>query len=238
MSYCKTFNVDSVESINFGGIEILNYGDYAERSGGLWQNGQRTRNNYGCHTMGFRFLGVHFYFSYDTLIAFYHPSEGFCFRKNRWGVNTSSHLSTIWRKFASHLGEEDRHEDLSKGDFHARLYNVCRDLGIDPTKGMNVPWPKELMAIETGEIVDAKHRDNIEDIQTPDRTWNRKHDIRMAKRKEKRRIEGIKKGVATRKRNRERAIYEADRYRREEEIRTSAFLQEEDLPSDGEEMIA
>jgi hypothetical protein len=219
----------------FGGIEIFNYGDYADRSNGMWQNGQSTRNNYGCHTMGIKILGGIFFFSYETLIAVYHPTIGFCMRKNDWGVNTAHHMYLIRYKYAQRLSSEERHEELSKEAFWCNVHNLQSYLGLAPD---GLKLPKFLFALETDEVVDAKWGDKIEDIRTPGRTRAVRLAKQRAKEKERRKREAIKKGVATRKRRRERAIFEAQRAEREEAIRGSSFLQPDDLPSEGEEMIA
>ena len=62
-----------------------------------WNYGNYSNYNYGSHSMAFTDnFGNNYYFSYDTLVAFY-DDEGLWIRENIWGPTTGKHLNWIDR---------------------------------------------------------------------------------------------------------------------------------------------
>lgn len=55
------------------------------------------------------------WFSYETPVAFSHPSTGLVCRENEWGPTTGRHLNAI---------EPDRAKRIPGGEFEARLRAV------------------------------------------------------------------------------------------------------------------
>ena len=62
-------------------VRVYNYGNYSS-------------DNYGAHTLCFVTPVGKFWFSYETLVAFYIKGE-FHIRKNDWGSTTGKHLNWI-----------------------------------------------------------------------------------------------------------------------------------------------
>lgn len=74
--------------------------------------GHYTNDNYGTHTMRFDDAhGNHYWFSYDTLVAFRINGE-FHISRNYWGTTTGKHLNWI-------NGDHDIRED--RDTFEANL---------------------------------------------------------------------------------------------------------------------
>lgn len=58
--------------------------------------GNYSSGNYGAHALCFEIPGKgSFWFSYKTLVAFYHPTRGRIVRQNDWGPTTGKHLNAI-----------------------------------------------------------------------------------------------------------------------------------------------
>jgi hypothetical protein len=60
-----------------------------------WNYGQYTSDNYGAHTQAIQIGKLTLYFSYDTVVAFRHPSHGFVVSHNVWSVTTGRHLNWL-----------------------------------------------------------------------------------------------------------------------------------------------
>ena len=81
------------------------------------------RSNYGTNSMQFEFLGVKFWFSYDTLIAFHIPGKPIIKTKNEWNQTTSRHL---WAIHCNARWSEDC-EEYSYADFSVVYNNMMRE---------------------------------------------------------------------------------------------------------------
>ena len=57
--------------------------------------GDYSSNNYGVNALVFNSPAGTFYFSYKTLVAFYHPERGRVVHENYWGPTTGKHLNWI-----------------------------------------------------------------------------------------------------------------------------------------------
>lgn len=77
-----------------------------------------SSDNYGVHSLHFTDgQGNSFYFSYQTLVAFYTPSTGLVVRQNDWGPTTGKHLNAI---------EPDKSKRVDSVEFE-RLYHSVFD---------------------------------------------------------------------------------------------------------------
>lgn len=72
--------------------------------------------NYGAHCMGFSFMGISFWFSYSTLIAFHVPGYEQVVLKNYWGPTTGRHLGAV----------DYSTERVEQSEFLVRLNNQVR----------------------------------------------------------------------------------------------------------------
>lgn len=63
----------------------------------FWNYGNYSSNNYGLHSMAFcDAYGNKYYYSYETLVAFFHAkSREFHIIENYWGTTTGKHLNWI-----------------------------------------------------------------------------------------------------------------------------------------------
>jgi len=57
--------------------------------------GQYSSGNYGAHCLLVTIGDCDLYFSYQTLVAFCHPTTGLVVRENDWGPTTGKHLNWI-----------------------------------------------------------------------------------------------------------------------------------------------
>lgn len=62
-----------------------------------WNYGQYSNDNYGANCIAIDVGDVTFYFSYDTVVAYRAPGEGFVISENNWGPTTGKHLNFISR---------------------------------------------------------------------------------------------------------------------------------------------
>ena len=75
-------------------VRFKSYGDYSS-------------SNYGVNALQFQDINkVMYYFSYETLVAFYHSSTGLVIRKNDWGNTTGKHLNWIDRDKSKRVNTE------------------------------------------------------------------------------------------------------------------------------------
>lgn len=66
--------------------------------------------------------GLKLYFSYETLIAFYHVETGLVVRENDWGPTTGKHLNAI---------ESDKRFRIPGDAFERQWGKLAESLGID-----------------------------------------------------------------------------------------------------------
>jgi hypothetical protein len=57
--------------------------------------GNYSSTNYGAHCLKVDLPQADFYFSYDTLVAFYTHKTGLVCRQNDWSTTTGKHLNII-----------------------------------------------------------------------------------------------------------------------------------------------
>ena len=58
--------------------------------------GNYSSNNYGINALVFTDVNrIEYYFSYNTLVAFKHPTSDLVIRENIWGNTTGKHLNWI-----------------------------------------------------------------------------------------------------------------------------------------------
>jgi len=62
---------------------------------GFENYGNYSSDNYGAHTLRFMAGTRSYWFSYKTLVAFYHPTRGLVVHENTWGPTTGKHLNWI-----------------------------------------------------------------------------------------------------------------------------------------------
>lgn len=78
----------------------------------------------GAHAMHFRFMGIQFWFSYDTLIAFKFPNENPVMIENSWGPTTGRHMHEVRRNnYAPVL-------QVPEEDFMVMYANSCKRFGL------------------------------------------------------------------------------------------------------------
>lgn len=85
-----------------------------------------ANSNYGAHSMMFEFLGIRFWFSYETMIAFQFPGEKVVKRHNSWGPTTGRHLSSIPGNDWDEFGETR----LPENEFMVIFANMCKKHGL------------------------------------------------------------------------------------------------------------
>ena len=95
-----------MKNINIPGI--ISIGSY----------GQYSSDNYGVNTLYIELPKITYYFSYQTLVAFYYGNE-YCVSHNYWGTTTGKHLNWI---------DPDHSIRLNNEDFHKRLLEVQKEL--------------------------------------------------------------------------------------------------------------
>lgn len=64
-------------------------------------------NNYGNHSMSFRFAGIKMWFSYKTMIAFQADGCLQIVRENEWGPTTGRHLQAAQRGYGKRYPEDE-----------------------------------------------------------------------------------------------------------------------------------
>jgi len=84
---------------------------------------QGYSKNYGAHCMRFDFMGITFWFSYTTLIAFQFPREPIVKMKNYWRQTTGYHMSNIPGSPVWSVG-------VTEEEFYVRYANSLRKMGI------------------------------------------------------------------------------------------------------------
>lgn len=81
------------------------------------------KGNYGSHCMSFGFMGVSFWFSYETLIAFHVPGYEQVVLQNYWQQTTGRHIGAAQQSWST--------ERVDNDEFLVRLNNQLRGyLGI------------------------------------------------------------------------------------------------------------
>ena len=201
MSHVKTYEASGSPDLNSECYMPYGGRTYYGAAGG----------NYGSHAMAFTLGPLVLFFSYQTLVAVreYSSTPKMIISPNRWGPTTGKHIRELTR---NHGRFTERVDAQTRGEFIAETYNLLvkylsRDmaasmLGLDRSG----PLPANLVAIETGEIVDAKHVENRgENFTTPQRARAREEEKSKKKKAAKRRSMAAKKAAVTRRLNREQA---------------------------------
>ena len=57
--------------------------------------GQHKSPNYGVHTLNINMGKIEFYYSYETIVAYWDKKDGLVCSKNVWTVTTGKHLNWI-----------------------------------------------------------------------------------------------------------------------------------------------
>lgn len=70
-----------------------------------WNYGRYSSDNYGAHSLAVKVPNNTYYFSYDTLIAFYHEGE-LIMRENIWGSTTGKHMNWLSRNKDNRVNSE------------------------------------------------------------------------------------------------------------------------------------
>ena len=83
--------------------------------------GNYSSSNYGAHCMAIKVGSLTLWFSYDTVVAFRSPKNGFCITKNYWGPTTGKHLNWIHPNKDIRLDGEDFDTRLKEALAYHRL---------------------------------------------------------------------------------------------------------------------
>ena len=77
--------------------------------------GNYSSNNYGVNALVFTDINrIKYYFSYETLVAFEHPTSELVIRENIWGNTTGKHLNWIDRDKSKRVNTETFNEKLQE----------------------------------------------------------------------------------------------------------------------------
>ena len=71
-----------------------------------WNYGNYSSKNYGANTMAVAVGGATFYFSYDTIVAFFAPNYGRVVSENIWTTTTGKHLNWIEPDHAARISHK------------------------------------------------------------------------------------------------------------------------------------
>ena len=87
-----------------------------------WNYGNYSSDNYGVHAMAFRDVNNNaYYYSYDTLIAFFSIKTGLVILKNYWSRTTGKHLNWI---------DKDKSIRVDKETFNKKLEELKQVKGV------------------------------------------------------------------------------------------------------------
>ena len=81
--------------------------------------GNYSSNNYGVNSICFDLGNLEVYFSYETPVAFCHPSTGLIIRQNAWGPTTGKHLNWI---------DSDKSKRISGKEFKQKLNKILEEI--------------------------------------------------------------------------------------------------------------
>ena len=85
--------------------------------------GNYSSNNYGVNALVFTDVNrIEYYFSYNTLVAFKHPSSDLVIRENIWGNTTGKHLNWI---------DDDKSKRVDTETFFEKLQELKSNLIIN-----------------------------------------------------------------------------------------------------------
>lgn len=87
--------------------------------------GQYSSPGQGAHTMCLNVDDLQLFYSYDTIVAFNHPSTGMVVSENRWSVTTGRHLNWI------DYGAKGRR--IHGYEFDLKLKTLLEKLGLEVT---------------------------------------------------------------------------------------------------------
>ena len=83
--------------------------------------GNYSSSNYGAHCLRFCVGSLSVWYSYQTPIAFDHPSTGNVIRENDWSTTTGKHLNAI---------DPDKKKRISGSDFEAKFSALLSTLNL------------------------------------------------------------------------------------------------------------
>ena len=86
-----------------------------------WNYGDYSSQNYGANTIAVAIGGATFYFSYDTVVAFYSPNTGRVASENVWSVTTGKHLNWI---------EPDHDRRIPNEEFLEKLEELLGEMEV------------------------------------------------------------------------------------------------------------
>tara|TARA_B100000029_G_scaffold342354_1_gene334723 strand:+ start:381 stop:707 length:327 start_codon:yes stop_codon:yes gene_type:complete len=85
--------------------------------------GNYSSSNYGINALVFTDVNrIEYYFSYNTLVAFKHPTSDLVIRQNIWGNTTGKHLNWI---------DEDKSKRVDTETFFEKLQELKSNLIIN-----------------------------------------------------------------------------------------------------------
>ena len=85
--------------------------------------GNYSSNNYGVNALVFTDINrIKYYFSYETLVAFEHPTSELVIRENIWGNTTGKHLNWI---------DADKSKRVNTKTFNEKLDELKSNLIIN-----------------------------------------------------------------------------------------------------------
>tara|TARA_R100001015_G_C4554525_1_gene115657 strand:+ start:333 stop:659 length:327 start_codon:yes stop_codon:yes gene_type:complete len=85
--------------------------------------GNYSNSNYGVNALVFTDVNrIEYYFSYNTLVAFQHPSSDLVIRDNIWGNTTGKHLNWI---------DDDKSKRVNTETFFEKLQELKSSLIIN-----------------------------------------------------------------------------------------------------------
>lgn len=75
--------------------------------------GQYSSDNYGAHTLRVDLGEIEFYYSYETIVAYYDHQDRLVCSENVWGVTTGKHLNWIQSDKKSRV-KHDKFQEMLK----------------------------------------------------------------------------------------------------------------------------
>ena len=82
--------------------------------------GKYSSNNYGVNTLRFNMPNITIWYSYQTPVAFMHPSTGFVIRENDWGPTTGKHLNWIDADHSKRIPGEEFEKKLAEAMYNSK----------------------------------------------------------------------------------------------------------------------
>ncbi len=217
--------------------DVSCYGDFPLRKN---FHGELTKSNYGAHCMRFDFMGITFWFSYTTLIAFQFPDGSPVRIKNYWGPTTGRHMSNIpgvrW------YNDEDgtwTNGAVSEEEFYTLYANGLKKMGLYNGREMCIEVDPETRK-RTGVLAFRKNGEAV--IPPPFKKFHL-HPVYKTPKEVEAEIQGVEdrrlaRNKQARDRRKERKQELLDEVRRAEEALEAARRKAEDYPGLIEEFPA